>query len=296
MSTDTGQSREQALQDRHRSSASWTSGECHPARTSVPFAISWSTRARPRVESFSSLVARNDGHMKPPAAPLSARHLPIPMHRCIGMGKCRADNGAAGGFMCPSFLATRDEKDSTRGRARVLQEMANGTLVRAGWHSPEVHDALDLCLSCKACSRDCPVSVDMATYKSEVLHQAYHGRARPRSHYVLGWLPRWTRMAAVAPGLASAALRMKPVAGAVRWLGGIDPRRPLPALDPHPATPGRLRQLAASVTAPDRAGERVVVWADTFTRAFTPQLCEAAVAVLAEAGFDVVVPGRASCC
>ena len=94
------------------------------------------------------------------------------VHRCIGMGKCRADNGPAGGFMCPSFLATRDEKDSTRGRARVLQEMANGTLVRAGWHSPEVHDALDLCLSCKACSRDCPVSVDMATYKSEVLHQA----------------------------------------------------------------------------------------------------------------------------
>ncbi|HEY2690595.1 MAG TPA: FAD-binding and (Fe-S)-binding domain-containing protein [Streptosporangiaceae bacterium] len=218
------------------------------------------------------------------------------VHRCIGMGKCRADNGPAGGFMCPSFLATKDEKDSTRGRARVLQEMANGTLVRAGWHSPEVHEALDLCLSCKACSRDCPVSVDMATYKSEVLHQAYHGRARPRSHYVLGWLPRWTRMAAVAPGLASAALRMKPVAGAVRWLGGIDPRRPLPALDPHPATPARLRQLAASVTAPGQARERVVVWADTFTRAFTPKLCEAAVAVLAEAGFDVVVPGRASCC
>jgi FAD/FMN-containing dehydrogenase/Fe-S oxidoreductase len=216
------------------------------------------------------------------------------VHRCIGMGKCRADNGPAGGFMCPSFLATGDEKDSTRGRARVLQEMANGTLVRAGWHSPEVHDALDLCLSCKACSRDCPVSVDMATYKSEVLHQSYHGRVRPRSHYVLGWLPRWTRLAAKAPGLASAALRLKPVTGAVRWLGGIDPRRPLPALSPQPATPARLRRLAAS--APGQARERVVVWADTFTRAFAPQLCEAAVAVLTEAGFDVVVPGRASCC
>jgi FAD/FMN-containing dehydrogenase/Fe-S oxidoreductase len=226
------------------------------------------------------------------------------VHRCVGMGKCRADNGPAGGFMCPSYLATRDEKDSTRGRARVLQELANGTLVTGGWRAPEVHEALELCLSCKACSRDCPVSVDMATYKSEVLYQAYRGRLRPRSHYALGWLPRWTRLAAVAPGLAAGALRRRPVAGIVRRLGGIDPRRPLPELARRPGTPSRLRRqlpAPAPATVPATRGaapprDRVVLWADTFTRAFSPQVAESAAAVLAEAGFEVIVPGRSVCC
>ncbi len=222
------------------------------------------------------------------------------VHRCVGMGKCRADNGPAGGFMCPSYLATRDEKDSTRGRARVLQELANGSLVTGGWRAPEVHEALDLCLSCKACSRDCPVAVDMATYKSEVLHQAYRGRLRPRSHYALGWLPRWTRLTAAAPGLARAALRLRPVTGLARRLGGIDPRRPLPELARHPGTPARLRrQLPAAVlatTGATPARDQVVIWADTFTRAFSPQVAESAAAVLAEAGFEVIVPDRSLCC
>jgi FAD/FMN-containing dehydrogenase/Fe-S oxidoreductase len=238
------------------------------------------------------------------------------VHRCVGVGKCRADNGPGGGFMCPSYLATRDEKDSTRGRARVLQELANGSLVTGGWRSPEVHEALDLCLSCKACSRDCPVSVDMATYKSQVLHQAYRGRLRPRSHYALGWLPRWTRLAALAPGLARATLRVGPLASAARRLAGIDPRRPLPELARRPGTPARLRrQVAATSPATVPAAtvpaatlpattlpattvprERVVLWADTFTQAFSPQVAESAAAVLAEAGFDVVVPERSWCC
>jgi FAD/FMN-containing dehydrogenase/Fe-S oxidoreductase len=236
------------------------------------------------------------------------------VHRCVGIGKCRADNGLAGGFMCPSFLATRDEKDSTRGRARVLQELANGSLVTGGWQAPEVHEALDLCLSCKACSRDCPASVDMATYKSEVLHQAYRGRLRPRSHYALGWLPRWTQLAAAAPGLARATLRFGPAARIMRRLAGIDPRRPLPELARHPGTPARLRRQAAATAtlataaataasaAPpagrvaDQPRERVVLWADTFTRAFSPQVAESAAAVLAEAGFEVIVPERSWCC
>jgi len=150
------------------------------------------------------------------------------VHRCVGVGKCRADNTAAGAFMCPSYLATRDEKDSTRGRARVLQEMANGSLVSRGWSAPEVHEALDLCLSCKACSSDCPAGVDMAQYKSEVLHRTFKGRVRPVNHYALGWLPRWSRLVTSLPGLArlaNAVLGVRPVAKAVLTLGGMDPRR-----------------------------------------------------------------------
>jgi FAD/FMN-containing dehydrogenase/Fe-S oxidoreductase len=232
-------------------------------------------------------------------------------HRCVGLGRCRADNGPAGGFMCPSYLATRDEKDSTRGRARVLQELANGTLLTGGWRSPEVHEALDLCLSCKACSRDCPVSVDMATYKSEVLHQAYHGRLRPRSHYSLGWLPAWIRLASAAPRLANVILRNGATAGLVRRLGGIDPRRPLPALARDPGTPARLRRQVQAVRAAVAAAaedapsgpapapgprEWVVLWADTFTRAFSPQVAGSAAAVLADAGFEVIVPDYPLCC
>jgi len=100
------------------------------------------------------------------------------VHRCTGVGKCVTDSG---GVMCPSYLATRDEKDSTRGRARVLQEMVNGTLVTGGWRAPELRESLELCLACKGCLSDCPTGVDMATYKAEVLHHRYAGRLRPRT-------------------------------------------------------------------------------------------------------------------
>ena len=145
-----------------------------------------------------------------------------------------ADGTGAGGVMCPSWLATRDEKDTTRGRSRVLQEAVNGTLVR-GLASPEVHEALDLCLACKGCLSDCPTGVDMATYKAEVLHQTYRGRPRPAAHYSLGWLPRWAAAASRAPRLANLLLATPPLAAAAKRLGGVDPRRPLPRFaDPDP--------------------------------------------------------------
>ncbi|WP_434056259.1 FAD-binding and (Fe-S)-binding domain-containing protein [Georgenia wangjunii] len=149
------------------------------------------------------------------------------VHRCVGVGKCRADTSASGGFMCPSYRATGDEKDVTRGRARILQELTNGSLVH-DFRSKEVHDSLDLCLSCKACSSDCPAGVDVAKYKSEVLHRAYRGRIRPLTHYALGWLPRWTRIVTSVPGLArlvNTVLRARPLARTVLRLGGMDPRR-----------------------------------------------------------------------
>src|SRR5690606_7369885 len=149
--------------------------------------------------------------------------------RCVGVGSCRAD---AGGFMCPSFRATRDENDVTRGRARVLQELANGTLITDGARSPEVHDALDLCLSCKACARDCPAGVDMARYKAEVLHRSYRGRLRPASHYLLGQLPRWARFATRAPRFVNGLLGLSPLTRlGMRW-AGLDPRRQVPAFAP----------------------------------------------------------------
>ena len=131
------------------------------------------------------------------------------VHRCTGIGHCVADGTGAGGVMCPSWLATRDEKDTTRGRSRVLQEAVNGALVR-GLASPEVHEALDLCLACKGCLSDCPTGVDMATYKAEVLHQTYRGRPRPAAHYSLGWLPRWAAAASRAPRLANLLLATPP--------------------------------------------------------------------------------------
>ena len=152
------------------------------------------------------------------------------VHRCTGVGKCRA--GVSGTFMCPSYLATREEKDVTRGRARILQEAANSQLVKA-IDSPEVLEALDLCLACKACSADCPAGVDMARYRSEALFRTYRGRLRPLSHYTLGWLPRLTRVSARVPGLATLAntvMSITPLRSLAFRLIGLDPRRGMPAL------------------------------------------------------------------
>ena len=170
------------------------------------------------------------------------------VHRCTGVGKCRA--GVSGTFMCPSYLATREEKDVTRGRARILQEAANSQLVKA-IDSPEVLEALDLCLACKACSADCPAGVDMARYRSEALFRTYRGRMRPLSHYTLGWLPRLTRITARVPGLATVANAVMSV-GPLRSLAfriiGLDPRRGMPALQSGTFTAwARRRNLLAGV-------------------------------------------------
>ena len=171
------------------------------------------------------------------------------VHRCTGVGKCRA--GVSGTFMCPSYLATREEKDVTRGRARILQEAANSQLVKA-IDSPEVLEALDLCLACKACSADCPAGVDMARYRSEALFRTYRGRMRPLSHYTLGWLPRLTRVTARVPGLAAVAnavMSVAPLRSLAFRIIGLDPRRGMPALQSGTFTAWARRHslLAGSV-------------------------------------------------
>ncbi|HEY3714808.1 MAG TPA: FAD-linked oxidase C-terminal domain-containing protein [Jatrophihabitantaceae bacterium] len=219
------------------------------------------------------------------AYPHDGGDLSTAVHRCVGVGKCRADSG---GVMCPSYLATRDEKDSTRGRARVLQELANGSLVN-GWRSDEVAESLDLCLSCKGCASDCPTGIDMATYKAEVLYQRYRRRPRPAAHYALGWLPRWARLASRAPKLANATLRRRSLAALAKRLGGIDRRRPLPEFAPQ-----TFRQWFAQHSA--AAGTPLVLWVDTFTDHFTPAVGQAAVRVLEAAGYSVRVTDKAVCC
>ncbi|MGW5665874.1 FAD-binding and (Fe-S)-binding domain-containing protein [Streptomyces sp. NPDC003758] len=196
------------------------------------------------------------------------------VRRCVGVGRCRSD---AGGVMCPSYRATGEENDSTRGRARLLQEMVRGGTVQDGWRSAEVRDALDLCLSCKACSSDCPVGVDMATYKAEFLHQHYKGRVRPRSHYSLGWLPLTSTLAGYAARPVNALLR-GPVGKLLARLGGVTTKRRIPAFASRRALRRALRTA--------RTGEpaKTLLFVDSFTRAFRPEVAGAASRVLADAG------------
>ncbi|WP_369372506.1 FAD-binding and (Fe-S)-binding domain-containing protein [Streptomyces sp. cg36] len=214
--------------------------------------------------------------------------------RCVGIGNCRTHQG---GVMCPSYRATLEEEHSTRGRARLLFEMLGGhgdSPVTAGWRSTEVRDALDLCLACKGCTSDCPVGVDMATYKAEFLAHHYQGRLRPAAHYSMGWLPLWTQMARVAPGLANAALHAPGLARLGKRLAGIDPRRAAPLFAAESFQKSWRRRERPQ---PDPADPRtVVLWPDTFTNHFHPRIADAAVRVLESAGFQVAVPDGPVCC
>jgi FAD/FMN-containing dehydrogenase/Fe-S oxidoreductase len=224
------------------------------------------------------------------AYPHDAGDLAQAVHRCTGVGRCRADNRATGGVMCPSYAATREEKDSTRGRARVLQEVVRGELSFA---DPAVHDALDLCLSCKGCASDCPTGVDVATWKSEVLHQTYRRRLRPRSHYTLGRLPQWARLAGRTPRMANLAVRLPLLGRSLLWLAGVDRRRSVPAFARRP-----FRRNFASVDSSTRTP--VVLFADSFTDAFSPGVAASVVRVLREAGYEPRLPrparGGPVCC
>ena len=214
---------------------------------------------QPGVDPLDANLRRVAAHPMPADGGFAFTHdggdFTAAVHRCTGVGKCRA--GVSGTFMCPSYLATRDEKDVTRGRARILQEAANSQLVKA-IDSPEVLEALDLCLACKACSADCPAGVDMARYRSEALFRTYRGRMRPLSHYTLGWLPRLTRVTARVPGLAAVAnaiMSIAPLRSLAFRLIGLDPRRGMPALQSGTFTAWARRHslLADSVPAGDAA-------------------------------------------
>ncbi|WP_428098058.1 FAD-binding and (Fe-S)-binding domain-containing protein [Demequina sp.] len=219
------------------------------------------------------------------------------LHRCTGVGKCRADAiGTGSGFMCPSYQATGDEKDVTRGRARVLQDAINGTLVK-GLNDRAVRESLDLCLSCKACSTDCPSGIDMAAYKSEVLHRTYKNKVRPVTHYSIGWLPRWLKVIGLVPGVVNAVLSPRWIQKTAVWVAGMDTRRTLPVFA---KTPFRRTETARSHAADQikcaPTENRVVLWADSFTDGLSPEIPEAIVRVLEDAGLEVLVSAGDACC
>ncbi|WP_433167935.1 FAD-binding and (Fe-S)-binding domain-containing protein [Kribbella sp. CA-247076] len=213
--------------------------------------------------------------------------------RCVGIGKCRQTSG---GVMCPSYQVTREEQHSTRGRAHLLWETLQGDLITDGWRSTEVRDGLDLCLSCKGCLSDCPVNVDMATYKAEFTQHHYARRpwARPMSHWSMGWLPLWARLASPVPGLANRFARL----GLTKRLGGIAPEREVPRFAEQTFTTWFAQRAGRDRRTGEAAAgvNKVVLWADTFTDYLAPEIGRAAVEVLEAAGFEVVVPAKRVCC
>lgn len=206
---------------------------------------------------------------------------------CIGVGRCRSD---AGGVMCPSFRATGDEKDSTRGRSRVLQEMVRGSrTIDEGWQSEDVREALDLCLACKACSNDCPAGVDMATYKSEFFSHYYEGKIRPMSHFSLGWLPRWLKLTSRISPLVNLVLT-SPLGKVVAAAGGLTTKRKMPKF----ASRRMLREALASYTSPPKTAD-AVLFVDSFTKGFRPEVASAAARVIESTGRQVGCESD-SCC
>ena len=240
--------------------------------------------------------------------------------RCVGVGKCRSEEG---GVMCPSWRATHEEEHSTRGRAHLLWEMTQGEVIRDGWRSEEVKHSLDLCLACKGCKSDCPVSVDVATYKAEFLSHYYEGRLRPLNAYAFGNIDFWASLASRAPGLVNLTTQLPFLRDIAKAVAGIPRQRSIPAFAPETfkqwfrqtssrpfenregwATHGPVESSWKSGPSgprqPDEAqgvlAPEVLLWADTFNNYFLPQTARAAVEVLETAGFRVLVPQANLCC
>jgi Fe-S oxidoreductase len=208
--------------------------------------------------------------------------------RCVGVGECRKEGGQV---MCPSYQVTREEMHCTRGRARLLFEMMNGEVLTDGWRSGDVKEALDLCLACKGCKGDCPVNMDMATYKAEFLSHYYEGRLRPRHAYSMGLIHRLARLASWAPSLANVFSQTSVLRDLAKWLGGIASQRRMPAFARQTFRDWYRRRAPRNHGKPP-----VILWADTFNNYFHPEIAKAAVEVLESPWFQVWVPEKPLCC
>ena len=209
------------------------------------------------------------------------------LERCVGMGKCRAQSG---GTMCPSYRATGEERNSTRGRARLLQEMLRGEVITDAWKSDAVREALDLCFACKGCRSDCPTHTDLASYKAEFLSHYYEDKPRPRQALSMGLIQQWAQLAEHAPRVANFFTQTPLLNALAKKLAGVAPQRAMPAFATQ-----TFRQWFERRT-PKPGGDRVILWADTFSNHFNPTVAIAAVEVLEAAGCEVVIPQRGLCC
>ena len=251
------------------------------------------------------------------------------VNRCVGVGKCRRDEG---GVMCPSYMATREEEDSTRGRSRMLFEMLQGDVLQNGWRDKHIHDSLDLCLACKSCKHECPVNVDMATYKAEFLSHYYHWRLRPRQAYAMGWIYWWARLASKMPGTANYFAQTKPFSTIAKWSASIAQQREMPkfaaptfrrwfekaageksrytlSAEPtefelnHSDVPrfqtdsySADRPLMSSGSRQTFVSKRVLLWPDTFNNYLNTDAAIATTHVLQAFGYEVEIPPRPLCC
>ncbi len=213
------------------------------------------------------------------------------IERCVGMGKCRSH---AGGVMCPSYRATREERYSTRGRARLLAEMLRGEIITDGWRSTAVREALDLCLACKGCKSDCPTHTDMATYKAEFLHHHYLGRLRPVQAYTLGFINRWARLAALAPRVVNLLTTLPGLSTLIKFASGVARPRSIPPFARRTFRAWFRQRRTPPPTVASRG--KIILWADTFNNHFQPGSAAAAVEVLEALGYTVTVPQKHLCC
>jgi FAD/FMN-containing dehydrogenase/Fe-S oxidoreductase len=208
--------------------------------------------------------------------------------RCVGIGKCRREEG---GTMCPSYMVTREERHSTRGRARLLFEMLEADPVKGGWRDEHVKEALDLCLACKGCKSDCPANVDMATYKAEFYAHYYARRIRPRAAYAMGLIYWWARAGSKLPRAANAITHSPGVSKLMKKLGGIAAERDVPMLARESFSNWFRHRRTGT-----ESGRTVVLWPDTFNNYFSPEVAQAAVEVLEGAGWSVQIPSSPLCC
>jgi FAD/FMN-containing dehydrogenase/Fe-S oxidoreductase len=217
--------------------------------------------------------------------------------RCVGVGKCRRENGeGAQDTMCPSYMVTHEEMHSTRGRTHLLWEMLHGDVISDGWRDEHVKEALDLCLACKGCKGDCPVNVDMATYKAEFLAHYWEGRIRPIHAYAFGWIDKWARLASLAPGFANLFTQLPGLREAAKMAVGVPPQREIPAFAAQ-TFQSWFRNRRFRTRKPQSAtGSKVLLWADTFNNYFMPETARAAVEVLEHAGCEVEVLDQHLCC
>lgn len=210
--------------------------------------------------------------------------------RCVGVGKCRSvdphDN-----VMCPSYMAMGEEMHVTRGRARLLFEMLHGGAIEKTWRNDAVEEALNLCLGCKGCKGDCPVNVDMATYKAEFRSHYYAGRLRPRAAYAMGLIHNWAHVASHVPRLANALTQTPGLCAAVKFAGGIAQQRRMPPFAMEPYWKWHRRRSTTQGN-----GQRVILFVDTFNNYFRPGTAIDATRVLEDAGFQVIIPSRPLCC